>query len=127
MIPASIPENHRATLRSVASRKHIGETEIVRLYQACDQLRTTGTTDAKAVMPSRLEHLVTVPDGIARSKIVMVTVTNEAGIYVQQAQEVAIKSDGTRAISDSVLLTVGQKYAMEGMDMVNRQVATRHF
>ena len=117
MIPTTIPENHRATLRSVASKKRIGETELVRLYQACDQLRTTGTTDAKNVMPSRLEHPLV--DGIG-SKIVLVTVTNNDGVYVQQAQELH-KSAGP------VLLTIGQKYAMEGTDQVSRHIATRHF
>lgn len=118
MIPNTIPENHRATLRSVASKKRIGETELVRLYQACDQLRTTGTTDAKNVMPSRLEHPL--QEAGPGSRIVLVTVTNHDGVYVQQAQELH-KSAGP------VLLTIGQKYAMEGMDTVNRQIATRHF
>lgn len=117
-IPTTIPENHRATLRSVASKKRIGETELVRLYQACDQLRTTGTTDAKNVMPSRLEHPL--QEAGPGSRIVLVTVTNHDGVYVQQAQELH-KSAGP------VLLTIGQKYAMEGMDTVNRQIATRHF
>lgn len=118
MIPVSIPENHRATIRSVASKKRIGETELVRLYQACDQLRTTGTTDAKNVMPSKLEHPL--PESGPGSRIVLVTVTNNDGIYVQQAQEL-------HKAAGSVLLTIGQKYAMEGMDIVNRQIATRHF
>lgn len=118
MIPITIPENHRAALRSVASRKHIGETEIVRLYQACDQLRTTGTTDAKSIMPSRLEHPIA--NGEPGARIVLVTVTNRDGIFVQQAQEL-------RKAAGPVLLTVGQKYCMEGTDEVNRQVALRHF
>jgi hypothetical protein len=120
MIPTTIPENHRATLRSVASKKRIGETELVRLYQACDELRTTGTTSAKNVMPSKLEHPLTGENTGPGSRIVLVTVTNHEGVYVQQAQEL-------HKAAGPVLLTIGQKYAMEGMDVVNRQIATRHF
>ncbi|MGV0949080.1 MAG: hypothetical protein ACOYB3_00100 [Azonexus sp.] len=112
----------------MASKKRIGETELVRLYQACDQLRTTGTTDAKNIMPSRLEHAITVPDGAVHGKIVVVTVTNADGVYLQQAQEVQVGGDKSAwRANNAVLLTIGQKYAMEGMDTVNRQIATRHF
>jgi len=115
-----MPENHRATIRSVASKKHISEIELVRLYQACDDLLTTKTTSAKNVMPSRLEHPLTGEGTGPGSRIVLVTVTNEAGVYVQQAQEL-------HKAAGPVLLTIGQKYAMEGMDAINRQVSTRHF
>lgn len=117
MIPNTIPENHRATIRSVASRKHISESEVVRLYQACDELRTKGTCSAAAVMPSKLEQPI--PD-VPGGRIVLVTVTNEQGVYVQQAQEL-------RKAAGPVLLTIGQKYSMEGVDQVNQQIATRMF
>jgi hypothetical protein len=118
MIPKNIPENHRATLRSVASKKHIGDSELVRLYVACDELRTTGVTKAPNVMPSRLEHLL--PESGPGHKVVLITVTNSAGVFVQQSQ--VLKKE-----AGPVLLTVGQKYSMEGVDTVNSQIATRHF
>lgn len=117
MIPKTIPENHRATIRSVASKKSIHETEIVRLYNACTELRETGSCSATDVSPSKLVQTLTEEPG---SRIVMVTVTNRQGIYVQQAQELRKKAG-------PVLLTVGQKYAMEGMDDVNRHLATHLF
>lgn len=118
MIPQSIPENHRATIRSVASQKHLSENELVRLYQACDELRTAGTCSAQNVNPSKLVHPIEGNDPGAR--IVLVTVTNHQGIYVQQAQEL-------RKAAGPVLLTIGQKYSMEGVDQVNNQIATRMF
>lgn len=118
MIPQTIPENHRAALRSVASRKHIGETELVRLYLACDELRTTGSCSAQNVMPSKLEHPLA--DAGPGCRIVLVTVTNNQGVYVQQAQEL-------RKAAGPVLLTIGQKYSIEGTDQVNQQIATRMF
>jgi hypothetical protein len=127
MIPLTIPENHRATIRSVASKKRIGETELTRLYEACSELLTTGRTKALGLMPSRLEHPITVPDGVARTKLVVVTVTNEQGVYVQQAQEVGQVMDHSRSVSRAVLLTIGQKYSMEGTDPVTSTIATRHF
>lgn len=111
MIPKNIPENHRATLRSVASQKNISENELVRLYQAAEELRANGVCSAQNVMPSKLEQAST--DG----KIVLVTVTNHVGVYAQLAQQAA----------GPIMLTLGQKYSMEGMDQVNRQVATRMF
>lgn len=118
MIPQTIPENHRATIRSVASQKSIAENELVRLYLACEQLRTTGTTDAGNVMPSKLEQPI--PEADPGSKIVLATVTNNQGVYVQQAQEL-------RKAAGPVLLTIGQKYSIEGVDQVNRQIATKMF
>lgn len=105
------------TLRSVASRQHIGENELVRLYQACEELRTSGTCSAANVMPSKLEHLIKDSHG---ARIVLVTVTNAQGIYVQQSQEI-------RKTAGPVLLTTGQKYSMEGVDQVTSQIATRMF
>jgi len=119
-IPQNIPENHRAALRSVASRKRIGETELIRLYEACDQLRLTGKTDAKNVMPSRLEHPLSGDNVAPGSRIVMVTVTNADGVYVQQAQEL-------HKAAGPILLTIGQKHAMEGIDQVSSQIALRFF
>lgn len=117
MIPQSIPENHRATIRSVATRKHISENELVRLYEACSEIRETGSTKALNVMPSKLEQPI--PD-VPGGRIVLVTVTSQTGVYVQQAQEL-------RKAAGPVLLTIGQKYSIEGTDPINNQIATKMF
>jgi hypothetical protein len=119
MIPRNIPENHRMTLRSIATKYSVAENELVRLYQAATDILTTGTTKAPNIMPSKLIHPVT-PASCPGHRIELVTVTNLSGVFVQLAIEI-------QKAAGPVLLTTGKKYSMEGTDSVSSSLQTRMF
>ena len=119
MIPPSIIENHKAAIRSTASKNQVAENEIVRLYQAATEILDTGNTKALNIMPSKLTHPVNPPQEPGH-RIELVTVTNHVGLFVQLAVEY-------RKAAGPILLTIGQKFSMEGTDPVTHSTSTRMF
>jgi len=89
----------------IRQREFINEKLLGRLYQACHELIHTGKTEVAEVGTSLL------PSGDFK----LATATDErSGVYVQ----VAADPKGS-------LMTVGQRWAMEGRDRVNNTTATR--
>ena len=119
MIPKTIPENHRAAIRSVAVKFSVAESEIVRLYLAAAEILETGTTKAPNIMPSILTHNV-MPPKCPGHRIDLISVTGMSGIYVQLAVE-------KQKACGPVLLTTGKKFSMEGTDSVSNSVSTMMF
>lgn len=119
MIPTNIPENHRMTLRSIATKYSVAENELVRLYLAATDILETGTTKAPNIMPSKLTHAVN-PSLCPGHRIEMVTVTNFSGVFVQLAVEL-------QKAAGPVLLTTGKKYSMEGLDAIGSSLQTKMF
>lgn len=102
-----IPESHKSVLTQLVRQKdYITEKLLARLYRACDEVLQAGTT-------TQAEVSVSATTGSGNYKVG--TATDErTGIYVQVAR-------GPKG----PLLTVGQRWAMEGFDATTSTVATK--
>ena len=101
-----IPENHKSVLSQLIRQKdYITEKLLARLYAACNDVLNTGTTDRPEVFAS----------ATTGGDYQVATATDErTGVYLQVAR-------GPKG----PLLTVGQRWSMEGFDAVTSTVATK--
>lgn len=101
-----IPDKHKSVLIQLIRQKdYITEQLMARLYQACSDMLRAGKTTAAETVCSVLQS----------GDYALATATDErTGVYIQVA-----------AGPKGPLMTVGQRWAMEGFDGSTHTIATK--